>query len=74
MLCLPVAAITEVQQSSPDEYLFYIEFLAENGTTFVMGPCCGGSPAETPAVWQFAYPVKKVDDRWTVMRTPLFVP
>jgi len=74
MLCLPIAAISEVKQTAPEEYTYYVEFLWNDGTIYQYGPCCGGNPAETPPVWQFAYPVKKIDEEWKVMRTPLWLP
>jgi hypothetical protein len=74
MMCLPAAAITDAQQSGMEEYTFFVEFLWNDGTIYVQGPCCGGSPSERPSVWQFAYPVQKIDGQWKVMHTPLFVP
>jgi hypothetical protein len=72
--CLPVTAVSEVEQVSQDEYLFYTVFLHPGGKRFEIGACCGGDPAATPPVWQFAYPVKKIDGAWKVMRPPLFTP
>jgi hypothetical protein len=72
--CLPVAEITEVQKVSESEYLFYVVFMSFDGTRFEIGACCGGDPAATPPVWQFAYPVQKIEGVWKVMRTPLFTP
>jgi hypothetical protein len=72
--CLPVAEITEVEQISESEYLFLVVFRMQDGTRFEIGACCGGDPAATPPVWQFAYPVRKIDGTWKVMRAPLFTP
>lgn len=72
--CLPIFNISGGNQRAEDEFLFYVEFIWEDGTRFELGPCCGGSVAMTPPVWQFAYPVKKVDGEWKVMRGPLVVP
>ncbi len=74
MACLPPAAISAGEQTGFDEYTFYVEFLSPEGGVYQYGPCCGGNPAETPPVWQFAYPVKKIDGEWQVMRTPLWLP
>lgn len=72
--CLPVADITDTEQVSEDEFIFYTVFIQPDGTRFAIGACCGGDPAATPPVWQFAYPVKKIDGAWKVMRAPLFTP
>jgi hypothetical protein len=72
--CLPIAEITEVEQVSESEYLFYVVFMYPDRTRFEIGACCGGDPAATPPVWQFAYPVQKIDGVWKVTRTPLFTP
>jgi hypothetical protein len=72
--CLPVADITDTEQVSEDEFIFYTVFMQPDGTRFAIGACCGGDPAATPPVWQFAYPVKKIDGVWKVMREPLFTP
>jgi hypothetical protein len=72
--CLPVAEITGVEQVSENEYLFYVVFMQQDGTRFEIGACCGGDPAATPPMWQFAYPVEKIDGVWKVVRGPLFTP
>jgi hypothetical protein len=72
--CLPVAEITDVAQVSEDEYTFYVVFVAPEGRRFEIGACCGGDPAAIPPVWQFAYPVKKIEGEFKVMRGPLFTP
>ena len=72
--CLPLAEIGQVEVVSEDEYLFYTVFVNPDGTRFEMGACCGGDPAALPPVWQFAFPVKRIDGVWKVMRAPLFTP
>jgi hypothetical protein len=74
IMCMPVLEIVAEEALRDDEYRFFVEFLWFDGTRFVNGPCCGASPAEQPGYWQFAYPVKKIDGQWKVMRAPLFVP
>ena len=59
---------------SESEYLFYVVFMQLDGTRFEIGACCGGDPAATPPVWQFAYPIQKVGEVWKVVRGPLFTP
>jgi len=72
--CVPVSDITDAEQVSEKEFLFYVVFMQPDGTRFEIGACCGGDPAATPPVWQFAYPVKEIDGVWKVMRGPLFTP
>lgn len=72
--CLPVSEITNMEQVSENKYIFYTVFMQPDGTRFEIGACCGGDPAATPPVWQFAYPVQKIDGVWKVMRAPLFIP
>ena len=72
--CLPVADITNTKQVSDDEFIFDVVFVQPDGRRFEMGACCGGDPAASPPVWQFAYPVKKINGMWQVMRRPIFTP
>ncbi len=72
--CLPIAEITSAEQVSADEYLFYIVFAHPEWGRFEDGACCGADPAAHPPIWQFAYPVRKIDGVWKVMRAPLFTP
>ena len=72
--CLPIAEVTSTEQVSADEYLFYVIFAHPEWGRFEIGACCGGDPAASPPVWQFAYPVKKIDGVWMVMRAPLYTP
>ena len=72
--CLPIAEITSAEQVSVDEYLFYVVFTHPEWGRFEIGACCGGDPAAHPPVWQFAYPVRRIDSAWKVMRAPLFTP
>lgn len=72
--CLLVARVVEEKQVSPDEFSFVVEFMNEDGTLFVLGPCCGATEAEMPPVWQWPYTVKKIDGQFRVMGAPVFVP
>jgi hypothetical protein len=72
--CLPVADITSTEQVSENEFIFHVVFMYPDGARFEISACCGGDPAATPPVWQFAYPVQKSNGVWRVMREPLFTP
>lgn len=81
--CLPVAEITGTEQVSEDEFVFHVMFVhvgdqldghLSGKPLRWTGACCGnGGPPATPAVWQFAFPVEKIDGEWKVMRSPLFI-
>lgn len=72
--CLAVSGITNAEQVADDEFIFYVVFVQPDGRRFEMGACCGGDPAASPPVWQFAYPAKRIDGMWKVMRGPIFTP
>ena len=72
--CLLVADIVEEEQVAPDEFRFLVEFMWDDGTRFVLGPCCGASKADMPPVWQFPYTVKVVAGQFVVMEPPQYVP
>ncbi|NIP43360.1 MAG: hypothetical protein GWO08_10630, partial [Gammaproteobacteria bacterium] len=72
--CIPVAQITDVEKVSEDELVFYTVFVYENTRRFEIGACCGADPASNLPVWQFAFPVSRVDGEWKVMRLPLYTP
>ncbi len=72
--CLQVAEITEIEVVAEDEYLFFTTFMHPDGARFEIGACCGEDPAARPPVWQFAFPVRRIDGIWQVMRPPLYTP
>jgi hypothetical protein len=72
--CLPVVEITATQQVSEDEFIIDTVFRWPDGSRFEIGACCGEDPAATPPVWQFTYPVQRIEGVWKVMRPPLFTP
>ena len=67
--------MTGFQQVAADQFVFDTVFMnPEDGSRFELGACCGGDPAASPPVWQFAIPVQKIDGVWKVMRAPLYAP
>jgi hypothetical protein len=72
--CLLVSQVVEETQVSPDEFVFLVEFMNEDGSLFVLGPCCGATQAEMPPVWQWPYTAKRIDGQFKVMAPPVFVP
>jgi len=74
LMCLRIRAIVHEEQVSPTEFKFTVEFMNDDGTLFVRGPCCGATEAEMPPQTQFTFTVKKVDNRFLVQELPVYVP
>jgi hypothetical protein len=71
--CLSIRTIVREEQVSP-EFRFTVEFMNDDGTLFVRGPCCSATETELPPQTQFAYAVKKIEDRFLVQDLPVYVP
>lgn len=72
--CLVVRSPT-FQRSEGDTYVFQVEFSNEDGSLFVLGPCCGANETEMPPVIQFEYRVSRIGPgKFTVMEPPPYVP
>ena len=74
VMCLPISRVTLAEAAAEDEFIYYVEFIREDGTRFELGACCGTNQAEFPPVWQFRYPIKEIAGAWKVMRGPLYMP
>jgi len=72
--CLRIRIIVCEEQVSPTEFRFMVEFMNEDGTVFVRGPCCGASEEDMPPQTQFTFTAKKVDNRFLVQDLPVYVP
>jgi hypothetical protein len=62
--CLAIKVIAIEQENSTGEYLFTVEFMADDGSTFV----------SEPSVKQFNYTVKEVDGQFLVQELPVYIP
>jgi len=71
--CLRTRIIVREEAVSSTEFGFIVEFMNDDGTVFVRGPCCGTEEDEPPQT-QFTFTVKKVDDRFLVQEMPVYVP
>ena len=72
--CLKVRSAT-FQRLEGDTYVFQVEFSNEDGSLFVLGPCCGANETEMPPVSQFEYRISRtVPGKFTVMEPPPYVP
>ena len=74
LMCLPIGRVVSEAQLSSTELTFTVEFLNDDGTLFVLGPCCGATEAEMPPQTQFAYTVSKVGEGFLVQELPVYVP
>lgn len=72
--CLKVHS-AKFQRLEGDTYVFQVEFSNDDGSLFVLGPCCGANETEMPPVSQFEYRVSRtVPGTFTVMEPPPYVP
>ena len=73
-VCLPVLNVVDQAQVSAVDFKITVELQDRDGGPFVFGPCCGADPALEPPQTQFVYTVSKVNGRFLVQETPLYVP
>jgi Tol biopolymer transport system component len=72
--CLSIRTIVRGEKVSPIESRFTVEFTNDDGSLFVLGPCCGATEVEMSPKTQFVYTVKRVKDRFLVQDLPVYVP
>ncbi len=68
------AAVLETKKGTDDEYLLTVQFQNTDGTTFILGPCCGATEKEMPSKDKFEYVVKKINGNFTVLTPPVYKP
>jgi hypothetical protein len=74
LVCLPIGSVLHQHQVSPTEFRFVVEFINDDGTCFVLGPCCGATEEEMPPQTEFTLTVRKVDNSFLVQDLPVYVP
>jgi hypothetical protein len=73
--CLLPSTIAFQEVTPNAEFLFLVEFLNNDGTLFVRGPCCGASPTDQPPQSVFLYIVTRFPQgAFLVMEMPPYVP
>ena len=73
--CLELKSIALVGEGSANVFEFKVEFMDDDGTLFVLGPCCGGNETDTPSQSVFTFTVLKNNDgNFVVMEMPPYVP
>ena len=75
LMCLEALSAENLLTASSSKTIFQVEFKLEDGSLFVLGPCCGADETEMPPVSQFPYRVvEREDGSWGVDELPPFVP
>jgi len=73
--CLPVRSVTLAEVTSGEDVVFNVEFSLEDGSLFVLGPCCGATSTEMPPVSSFAFRVRpEPSGSYAVLDLPPYVP
>jgi hypothetical protein len=73
-LCLEVKSVLQEEQLDALIYRFTVEFQNEDGSLFILGPCCGASEEEMPPQSEFQFTVILREGRYQVMELPVSVP
>jgi hypothetical protein len=73
-LCLEVKSVLQEEQLDEQTYRFTVEFKNEDGSLFILGPCCGATEEEMPSKSDFQYTVMLREGRYQVMQLPIYVP
>ncbi len=74
LVCREVKQVLRGEQSSENKFEFWVEFANEDGTRFVLGPCCGENETTMPPVSEFQFVVEKVDSEFLVHGGPVYMP
>ena len=73
--CLKVKNVVLDHKADVNEYIFLVEFFNEDGSLFVLGPCCGGNETDTPPRSSFTFTVvKDEEEKFLVMDMPPYLP
>lgn len=74
--CLRVKRIVDEKVVSVAEYRFTVEFMNEDGSLFVLGPCCGANATDMPSQSQFDYyrVIRDCTGKFLVLDLPVYVP
>jgi hypothetical protein len=73
LTCLK-AKVLDVKEVANGEYNLVVQFLNNDGTTYIFGPCCGATEKEKPSKDKFDYTVKKINSMFKVITPPLYRP
>jgi len=73
--CLKVKTARLEKQTTPTDFRFLVEFQNEDGSLFVLGPCCGANATDMPPQSLFPYTVMKdAQGNFLLQDLPVYVP
>ena len=73
--CFRVKSASLDNRTSKTEFVFRVDFVNDDGTLFVIGPCCGGNATDFSHQSVFFFTVVKVDkNKFFVMDMPPYTP
>lgn len=68
------AKVIETKKETDDAYNLVVQFQNTDGSTFVLGPCCGATEEEMPPQDRFDFKVRKINNVFKVATPPIYVP
>ncbi|MDA8242431.1 MAG: hypothetical protein M0Z67_18930 [Nitrospiraceae bacterium] len=68
------AKVLDIKKVADNEYKLKIQFLKDDGSIYVYGPCCGATEKEMPSETEFDYFVQGIKGIYKVRTPPLFRP
>jgi hypothetical protein len=68
------AKVIETKQETNDSYNLVVQFKNTDGSTFILGPCCGATEEEMPSKDKFDFKVKKFNNEFKVTTAPVYSP
>jgi hypothetical protein len=71
---LGIHTLVDEAQVGADEFRYIVELETPDGELFVLGPCCGADPEESPPITQFSFQVERNQGRFSVVDLPVYVP
>lgn len=73
--CLRVKSASLDNRISKTEFVFRVDFVNDDGTLFILGPCCSGNATDVSPQSVFYFTVIKVDkNKFSVMDMPPYAP
>lgn len=73
--CLLIRRVHSIEQISPAEFQFIVEFQNQDGSLFVRTPCCGAGEGDSPPQSQFMFTIiKNSEGKFLVMELPVYTP
>ena len=66
--------ITQEQALSDTNFEFTVRLVAEDGSVFTIGSCCGADPNNAANISLFPFEVIKQDDQFQVLTLPPYLP